>query len=115
MEKRDALGSKYLNWSRQRRRILPRCLDTSRKMNETDPDEIFTDLYSIREDLDVMHEVISDECNSTIILYALPSIKKKIKLQAVLDQDLSVDDIIHPNHAKNSSRSLSAGIEASRS
>ena len=89
-----ALQSKYQNNSPQRRRTLLRRLDNSVMKSDTDPDVYLSDINQICNELGALDETISTERLTTIILDALPSeMYSTVKLEAIRDPDLSLDQI----------------------
>ncbi|CAN0268098.1 unnamed protein product, partial [Ascophyllum nodosum] len=89
-----ALQSKHQSNSRQRRRTLLRRLDNSVMKSDTDPDVFLSEINQIRDELGVLDETISTERLTTMILDALPAeMYSTVKLEAILDPDLSLEHI----------------------
>ena len=61
---------------------------------DTDPDVFLSEINQIRDELDVLGETVSTERLTTIILDALPAeMYSTVKLEAIRDPDLSVEQI----------------------
>ena len=89
-----ALQSEYQNNSRQRRQTLLRRLDNSVMKSDTDPDVVLSEINQICNELGALHETISTERLTTIILDALPAdMYSTVKLGAIRDPDLSLEQI----------------------
>ena len=89
-----ALQSKYQNNSRQRRRTLLRRLDNSEMKPDTDPAVSLSEMYQIRDELDVLDETVSTDRLTTIILDALlDEMYSTVQLEAIRDPDLSLEQI----------------------
>ena len=89
-----ALQSKYQNNSRQRRRTLLRRLGNSVMKPDPDPDVFLSEISQIRDELGDLDETISTGRLTTIILDALPAeMFSTVKLEAIRDPDLSLEDI----------------------
>ena len=67
-----ALKNKHQNTSRQRRRALLRLLDNSVMMSGINPDVFLSEVVQLRDELNDLGEVVSNERLTTVILDALP-------------------------------------------
>ena len=62
--------------------------------SDTDPDVFLSEINQIRDELGVLDETISTERLTTMILDALPAeMYSTVKLEAILDPDLSLEHI----------------------
>ena len=66
------LKNKHQNTSRQRRRALLRLLDNSVMMSGINPDVFLSEVVQLRDELNDLGEVVSNERLTTVILDALP-------------------------------------------
>ena len=61
------------NNSRQRRRTLLRRIDNSVMKPDTDPDVFLLEINKMRDELDVLDEIVSTERLTAIVLDTLPA------------------------------------------
>ncbi|CAN0074651.1 unnamed protein product, partial [Sphacelaria rigidula] len=83
----------YQNSSKQRIRILMRELNNVTMSPGQDPDTFLIKVYQLRDELDNVGEVISEEGLTDIVIEGLASEYDLIKYSAERDPDLSIQSI----------------------
>ncbi|CAM9443992.1 unnamed protein product, partial [Sphacelaria rigidula] len=89
----EASISKYQNSLKQRMRIFMRELNNVTMSPEQDPDSFLSKGYQLRDELDNVGKVISEERLTDIVIEDLTSEYDLIKYNAERDPDLSIQSI----------------------
>ena len=90
-----ALKNEYRNTFRRRRRTLSRRLDNSVMRSNIDPDMFLSEVFQLRDELNDLSEVVSNERFTLIILDVLPEdMYSTIKVQSTRDPHLGLEEII---------------------
>ena len=107
-----ALQSKYQNFSRQRRRTILHRLDNNSMMkSDTNADAFLPEINQTSDELGVLDEMVSTERLTTIILDALPAeIYSTVKLEAIRDPNLSLEQIQRMDDENDLHQSLGKGV-----
>ncbi len=88
------MRDKYENNSSQRRRILMRKLDNSRMEHGEDPDNFFSRVEYLIDDLAALNEPVTQHRKMDVILNGLTSDYSLVKFQAMKDSELSLEDLM---------------------
>lgn len=88
------MREKYENNSSQRRRILMRKLDNCRMEHGEDPDNFFSKVEYLIDDLAALNEPVTEHRKMDVILNGLTSDYSLVKFQAMKDSELSLEDLM---------------------